>query len=39
MEMPVHESIQEPLQEMVEKSQRPLETMPLMVPNNISKLT
>ena len=39
MEMPVHESIQEPLQEMVEESQRPLETTPLMVPNSISELT
>ena len=39
METHVHESIQEPLQEMVEESQRPLETTPLMVPNSISKLT
>ena len=39
METPVHESIQEPLQETVEESQRPLKTTPLMVPNSISELT
>ena len=37
--MPVHESIQESLQEMAEESQRLLETTPLMVSNSISKLT
>ena len=33
------ETIQEPLREMVEESQKPLETTPLMVPNSVSKLT
>ena len=39
METCVHELIQEPLQEIVEESQRPLETTLLMVSNSISKIT
>ena len=39
METPLHESIQEPLQETIEESQRPLETTPLMVSNSILELT
>ena len=33
------ETIQEPLKEMIGESQKPLETTPLMVPNNFSELT
>ena len=37
-ETPVHEeTIQEPLKEMVEESQKPLEATPLMVPNSVSE--